>query len=129
MTKVIALPVALFVVAACATRRSAPVPAPDAFVEKPKLIACPSYPLMTHKGQGYSVALEYTVRADGRVDPASIRTLPLGTVSSARQFEGAARTAAASCLYQPGATNGEPTAMKVFKVFGFDSPEKREGKS
>jgi TonB family protein len=129
MTRTVALPIALtLILTACATRRSAP--ASDAVVEAPKLISCPSYPLAKEKERGQYVALEYTVRTDGRVDPASIRTRPLGTVSSSRQFESAARTAAASCVYQPGARNGEPTAMTVSKVFVFDfDPEKRVGKS
>lgn len=105
------------VLAACASRQM-PDSAPAS--EGPRLISCSDARLLTFPQKGQGVLLEYTVRADGRVDPLSIRERRNGIVNPSGNAVNAARQIAASCVYAPAIRNGEAIVTTVRQYMTLD---------
>jgi hypothetical protein len=91
----------------------------------PRLISCgESIPAVDKTRQHTSVELRYTVNAEGRVDPGSLRLVPnLNASLVSESALAAARAVALSCVYTPATRNGRAVAVSVSRWFTVDAME------
>src|SRR5688572_18176304 len=72
-----------------------PVDAPSGYETGPRLISCAPVPPLDQTRNRMSVELRFTVTAEGRVDPGSLRLVPNLNASNATDFAVAAAKEAA----------------------------------
>jgi hypothetical protein len=105
------------VLAGCVSRPAAQA---ENFVG-PRLISCDaSLTTASQQRTGQGVVLEYTVNANGRVDPQTIKEHRNGIVHPSGAAVNIARQIAASCTYYAGTLNGKPTAVTIRESFTID---------
>ena len=90
----------------------------------PRLISCAESGRLDRDRNHTSVELRFTVNAEGRVDPGSLRLVPnLNASTASESAVAAAREAALGCVYAPAMRGGHAVAMSVTRWFTVDAPE------
>jgi hypothetical protein len=97
---------------------------PSSYETSPRLISCAPSPPLDANRTHTSVELRFTVNAEGRVDPGSMRLVPnLNASNASESAVAAAREAALSCVYAPAMRGGRAVAASVTRWVTVEASE------
>lgn len=89
-------------------------------------VGCPYQEPADPARASHKVTLDFRVRSNGAVDPASITALHHHHDTDEQDYIQRAREVARLCVYRPATVDGEPVASAVRKRFYFDATHEQE---
>jgi hypothetical protein len=124
MLRWITLTTLVFLASTMSCVKRPPVYAHSDYETGPRLISCAEIRSLDTTRNRTSVELRFTVNAEGRVDPGSVRLVPSLNASNATDSAiAAAKEASLSCVYAPAMRGGHAVAMTVTRWFTVDASE------